>query len=65
MEAVNYRRVMKGEAGFERIETLRYMNIWVCDSYDHNEDNGCSNPDCFKNERWKNKEWNPPHKIGQ
>lgn len=66
MEALsyNYRRVEKGEPGYEHIQALRNRAIWVCDSYDHNEPEGCSNPDCFKNKQWTGREWYPAPVLG-
>jgi hypothetical protein len=61
----NYRRVEKGEPDYERIQQLKNRAIWVCDSYDHNESNGCSNPDCFKHSDWKGRVWNPPPVLGE
>lgn len=63
MEAkVEYRKVKEGEVGFERIQFLQLKGVWICDSYDHNESSGCSNPDCFKNARWHYREWREPSK---
>lgn len=43
-----YRKVAPGEPGYTFIQSCKNRGMWVCDSYDHNEPTGCSNPECFK-----------------
>lgn len=56
----SYERVKPGEPTYEFIQGAKRHGIWVCDSVDHNEDYGCSNPDCFKHDppgtRWSRQE---------
>jgi hypothetical protein len=33
---------------YERVRAVKDAGRWICDSVDHNEDGGCSNPECFK-----------------
>lgn len=45
----DYKRVTPDYgAVYERIEALKNEGIWVCDALDHNEPDGCSNPECWK-----------------
>ena len=46
MKDYNYRRVEKGEPFYEMIQEAKNTGRWMCDSYNHNEPSGCSNPDC-------------------
>lgn len=43
-----YRKVQEGEPAFEHIKGIRAAGVWACDSVDHNDNDGCSNPQCFK-----------------
>jgi hypothetical protein len=43
-----YRKIRQGEPSFERIKFIQSIGQWICDSWDHNEEEGCSNPECFK-----------------
>lgn len=43
-----YGRIGPGHPAYERVQMLKARNMTVCDSLDHNEVSGCSNPDCFK-----------------
>lgn len=46
--ASSYRRIQPGEPMFEMAQANKRAKLWVCDSADHNEEGGCSNPECFK-----------------
>ena len=43
-----YQKVKEGASDYKYIQTLKKLGRWVCDSVDHNESTGCSNPNCFK-----------------
>lgn len=43
-----YRRIQPGEPMYDMVKANQDAKRWVCDSYDHNELEGCSNPKCFK-----------------
>jgi hypothetical protein len=44
-----YRRLKPGDAMYSYVTTMKAIGQWWgCDSYDHNENDGCSNPICFK-----------------
>lgn len=58
-EPRSYSKVQEGEPAFEHIKGARAAGVWACDSVDHNEPNGCSNPDCFKHPEAK-KDWKAP-----
>ena len=45
---VTYDKVKRGEPGYRMIQANKKRGMWICDSADHNENTGCSNPDCFK-----------------
>lgn len=61
----NYKRVEKGEPFYDFIQQAKNDGRWMCDSADHNESNGCSNPDCFKHPRHsKNRTWSAPSVLG-
>lgn len=50
----DYRRVKPGEPAYALIKANQDAGLWVCDSYDHNEPGGCSNPGCFKSDTPEN-----------
>jgi hypothetical protein len=54
-----YQKVKEGEPFYDMIVDFESRGVWVCDSSDHNEDDGCSNPDCFKHESQRRKNWEP------
>ena len=62
--AYSYRKVKRGEPGYELIQDAKNRGTWICDSYDHNENEGCSNPDCFKHPNYKDRRWAPPPVLG-
>lgn len=35
----------------DRIKWFKENKKWICDSVDHNDPAGCSNPECFKYHR--------------
>lgn len=39
---------------YELVKFANDHGRWLCDSVDHNEDGGCSNPDCFKHPQRRN-----------
>jgi hypothetical protein len=44
-----YERLKPGDAMYEMVKYAHdHGRSWVCDSLDHNEEGGCSNPKCFK-----------------
>lgn len=45
---MSYRKIKAGEPMYEMIQANKKAGMWVCDSWDHNEPGGCSNPRCFK-----------------
>lgn len=45
---MTYKKVKRGEPAFGIIAVFKKAKIWVCDSEDHNDPKGCSNPQCFK-----------------
>lgn len=47
---MNYRKILPGDPCYPRIAACRDAGAWICDSLDHNDDPGCSNPGCFKYE---------------
>ncbi len=53
----DYRKLQAGDAGYELIQAYKSLGFRVCDSYDHNEPDGCSNPDCFKNPNKHPNKW--------
>jgi hypothetical protein len=46
--APEYARIKRGHPAYERVTELKRLGGQACDSVDHNDDGGCSNPDCFK-----------------
>lgn len=46
--ANHYRRIAPGDPGYAFVHNLKTAGEPVCDSYDHNDPGGCSNPNCFK-----------------
>lgn len=45
---LTYRKIMPGEPMYEMVQADKAAGRHVCDSWDHNEPGGCSNPGCFK-----------------
>jgi len=45
---IKYRKLEPSSAMYKFVQEMKAAGYWVCDSYDHNEDSGCSNPECFK-----------------
>jgi len=47
---MDYKRVTKDfdPDTYKRIVEYKRLGLWICDSEDHNEPEGCSNPECFK-----------------
>lgn len=43
-----YARIDLGDPTYRHVKNLIDKGLWACDSIDHNESTGCSNPDCFK-----------------
>ena len=43
-----YARIKPGHPAYERVTELKRLGHQACDSEDHNDSGGCSNPDCFK-----------------
>ena len=43
-----YAKLYPGHPAYERVSAMLAKGIEACDSLDHNESNGCSNPDCWK-----------------
>jgi hypothetical protein len=48
VEAVSYEKIKKGHPFWELLQDAKRSGRWMCDSVDHNSDEGCSNPHCFK-----------------
>jgi hypothetical protein len=44
----DYERIKPGHAAYRLVTALRDVGRFACDSDDHNEGDGCSNPTCFK-----------------
>jgi hypothetical protein len=46
---MTYQKLEPGDAMYEIVKYAHeHGRPWVCDSRDHNEPGGCSNPQCFK-----------------
>lgn len=44
----SYAKIQRGHPFYKMLRASKKMGVWMCDSLDHNEPEGCSNPDCFK-----------------
>jgi hypothetical protein len=45
---VSYKRIEPGHCDYDRLQANIAAGQWMCDSVDHNEVWGCSNPGCAK-----------------
>lgn len=45
---MKYKKIRPGHPAYERVQSCKKAGLEACDSVDHNEDKGCSNPACFK-----------------
>jgi len=53
----DYERIKPGHPAYKMLIEAKKVGIEYCDSIDHNHNNGCSNPNCFKfNKRGKKSE---------
>ena len=42
-----YPKMGPGHPSYERLLACQAGGLWMCDSVDHNDPGGCSNPECF------------------
>lgn len=54
---VPYKKMSQGDPMFELVDARKKAGLWACDSLDHNEPDGCSNPECFKHDGPAAKIW--------
>lgn len=47
---LSYAKLQPGDAAYGRVQAMREADQWACDARDHNSDDGCPNPECFKYE---------------
>lgn len=45
---MDYKKIKRGHPAWKMLQDAKKHGIWMCDSVDHNSDEGCSNPNCFK-----------------
>lgn len=44
----SYKRITAAHPMHELMQYMHSMGHTVCDAVDHNDESGCSNPDCWK-----------------